>query len=81
MEPLDDSHYLEPPDDEDEQWCQDHDCQQPCAACKYHDCNLDTGLSRCSDGAVTPQGRIARWLKSLNGLADSDCLQLLEDLR
>ena len=33
MEPLDDRHYLEPPDD-DERWCAEHDKKIPCEACK-----------------------------------------------
>lgn len=37
MEPLDDSHYLEPPDDDDERWCPTHDCERPCAACRYEE--------------------------------------------
>ena len=31
MEPLDDRHYLEPPDDP---WCDRHNVRLPCAECK-----------------------------------------------
>lgn len=37
MEPLDDSHYLDPPDEDDAHWCQDHECKQPCQACRYEE--------------------------------------------
>lgn len=33
----DDSHYLEPPDDERERWCAEHQCKQPCQACRYEE--------------------------------------------
>ena len=40
MEPLDDSKYLEPPDDDDDaHWCVDHQCRKPCAACRYEERN------------------------------------------
>lgn len=35
MEPIKDDWYLEPPDDPE--WCEDHDCSRPCAACKYEE--------------------------------------------
>ena len=37
MEPLDDRHYLEPPDDDEQHWCVDHQCRKPCAACRYEE--------------------------------------------
>ena len=35
MEFLDDRHYLEPPDEP--RWCEEHQCERPCAACKYEE--------------------------------------------
>lgn len=35
MEHLDDSYYLEPPSEPD--WCEEHDCERPCQACKYEE--------------------------------------------
>ena len=35
MEPLDDSHYLEPPDEE--RWCEYHNCHEPCEGCQYEE--------------------------------------------
>ena len=37
MEPLKDEKYFEPPDDDDERYCRDHQCKQPCAACRYEE--------------------------------------------
>ena len=35
MEPLDDSHYLTEPDEPN--WCEVHQCERPCQACKYEE--------------------------------------------
>ena len=38
MEDVDDSKYLEPPDDARERyWCEEHHCRKPCEACRYEE--------------------------------------------